>query len=288
MTQLPPTADENPLVSIITPSYNQAPFLGETLRTVAGQDYPRIEHIVMDGGSTDGSVELIRRWAEDHPVTWQSGRDGGQADAIQKGVRRATGEIVAWLNSDDVYMDRSVISDVVAMMRRDRAEIVTGGGWYLDEFGIKERRIPVFPDRIDFETLRYVDWVLQPATFVRRELFISCPIDVSLHFAFDWDLFIQLSRKAKFAPFDRDIAGYRRHGSGKTISGGARRQRELLEVIRRYNGRLDSRYLLLWPVVLGHRIAARMPGPLGRFGSRMLERFAALTHKVTGGRGIPY
>jgi glycosyltransferase involved in cell wall biosynthesis len=280
-------AAELPLVSIITPSYNQAAYLRETLRTVAMQDYPRIEHIIMDGGSTDGSAELIAEWATTHPVRWRSEPDGGQAAAIQAGMELATGDIVAWLNSDDVYMDSSVISDVVHAMTPD-VHVVTGGGWYLHEDGSKKRPIPVVPDRLNFRTLRLVDWVLQPATFVRRDLFLSCPLDRSLHFAFDWDQFVRLSQLVTFTPINRAIAGYRLHETGKTISGGERRQRELLEVIRRYNGRLSAHYLLLAAVVFGHRVAAKLPRGLGILGARSLSKFADLTHKVTNGRGIPY
>ena len=276
-----------PLVSIVTPSYNQAQFLEETLRSVANQDYPRIEHIVMDGGSTDGSVDLLAAWSNQHPILWRSGPDNGQAAAIQAGVAMATGEIVAWLNSDDVYLGPSAITEIVEAMRGGAA-IVTGAGWYLFEDGSKERPIPVFPDRIDFKTLRLVDWVLQPATFVRRDLFLSCPIDTGLQFAFDWDLFIKLSQKATFTPLAREIAGYRRHQTGKTVAGGPQRQRELLEVVRRYNGRLSWPYLLLAPVVLGHRVAGHLPKRLAAFGELLLNRFAALTQKVTDGRGIPY
>ena len=219
-----PAAGDPPLVSIITPSFNQAPYLEATLRSVALQDYPRIEHIIMDGGSSDGSVDVIRRWAESHDITWQSERDAGQADAIQRGAEMASGEIVGWLNSDDVYLDDRAISDVVAAFDGGLS-IVTGAGWHLTEEGERLRRIPVYPDRISHDTLRCVDWVLQPATFVRRELFLKHPLDTSLHFAFDWDFFIRITRDAIPIAIDRDIAGYRLHRAGKSVSGGSRRQR---------------------------------------------------------------
>ena len=282
-----PATRPQPLVSIVTPSFNQAKYLADTLRSVATQDYPRIEHIVMDGGSSDGSVELLASWAQTHEIVWRSERDGGQAAAIKAGAELATGDIIAWLNSDDIYLDSRVISDVVKLMAAD-VQVVTGGGWYLFEDGSKDRPIPVFPQRIDFGTLRFVYWVLQPATFVRRDLFLRCPLDTGLHYAFDWDLFIRLSQRTRFYPVDRAIAGYRRHESGKTVSGGRRRQKELLEVIRRYNGRLSTHYLLLVPVVFGHVIADHLPGRVGTIGNRLLDKFAAFTHKITGGRGIPY
>jgi Glycosyltransferases involved in cell wall biogenesis len=276
-----------PLVSIITPSFNQARFLPATLRSVAEQSHGRIEHIVLDGGSTDGSVEIIREWAAVNPIIWRSEPDEGQADAIRRGAEMATGEIVAWLNSDDVYLDRSVVADVVELFQAG-AKIVTGGGWYLDESGHRVERIPVFPDRLGHDPLKHVDWILQPATFVRRDLFLSCPIDTSLHFAFDWDLFIRLTAKVTPTPILRELAGYRRHGSGKTVSGGSRRQRELLIVTRRYQGRYSLGSLLLTPVVAAYGFADRLPPSIGRKVVGALTRFAKLTQLLRNGRGIQY
>lgn len=277
----------NPLVSVITPSFNQAAYLLETLESVAAQDYPRLEHIVMDGGSSDGSVDILESWAREHSLEWRSGPDGGQANAIQDGVSLARGDIVAWLNSDDVYLDSRVISDVVEAFATG-AVAVTGAGWYVGESGRRVRHIPVFPDRIDFRTLRYVDWVLQPATFVRRDVFLRFPIDTSLHYAFDWDLFIRMSREIAFTPLVRDIAGYRLHPSGKTVSGAGRRQRELLEVMRRHNGRLSAHYALQASVAWTYQVAELLPQPAYRLIRGLLTRIALLSQKVTNGRGIQY
>jgi glycosyltransferase involved in cell wall biosynthesis len=279
--------DESPLVTIITPSFNQARFLPATLESVAYQSYGAIEHIVLDGGSTDGSADIIRSWAETHDVVWRSAPDGGQADAIVQGAAMAHGEIIAWLNSDDVYLDSEVVADVVEAFGSG-ADMVTGGGWYLDEQGGRVEQIPVFPERIDFETLKHVDWVLQPATFVRRDLFLRCPIDTSLHYAFDWDLFIRLARIGTFIPIFRELAGYTRHETGKTISGGGRRQRELLEVTRRHNGRLSRAYFLLVPVVGAHLVAQRLPAIFQRPIVTILTWFAAASQRWTHGRGIQY
>jgi glycosyltransferase involved in cell wall biosynthesis len=273
-----------PLVSIITPSFNQGRYLLETLQSVAEQDYPNIEHIVMDGGSTDDSVEILRAWADSHPVQWQSGPDDGQAAAIQHGVEKATGELVAWLNSDDTYLDPFVVSAAVAEYRKG-ATVVTGGGWYLTEEGSRLIPIPVYASRLSHEVLRCVDWVLQPATFIQRDLLLKCPLDVTLHYAFDWDLFIRLSERATFAPVEAEWAGYRLHDSGKTISGGSRRRRELLKVARRYHGR-SVRYAMMKVFDLGFRTAESLPAKPRRAAVRLLDSIARLSHNVTGGRGI--
>lgn len=273
------------LVSIVTPSLNQAAYLEETLRSVAEQDYPQVEHIVMDGGSTDGSVEIIRSWARSHPIRWHSEPDGGQADALQRGFAIAKGTIVAWLNSDDIYLDTRVLSDVVEVFERG-AEIVTGGGWHLSETGERLRHIPVQPDRIDHERLRCCDTVLQPATFFRRDVLLTCPLDTGLHFAFDWDLFVRLSVHAKFTPIGRDIAGYRLHATGKTVSGGVRRQREILAVTRRYHGSYSARSVLTLAVGVLNRLAAMLPAPVDRVLLAFLGRFVWATHVLTNGHGI--
>jgi glycosyltransferase involved in cell wall biosynthesis len=274
-----------PLVSIVTPSFNQARYLSATLESVAMQDYPRVEHIVMDGGSTDGSVDIIRSWAETHPIIWRSGPDGGQAAAIQAGARLASGEILAWLNSDDVYLDERAVSDMVAALSSG-AEVVTAGGWHLTEDGTRLSRIPVHPDRLGYDVLRCIDWVLQPATFFRRELILRHPLDESLHFAFDWDFFIRVARETRIVPIDRDLAGYRLHETGKSLSGGTTRRKEVLEVTRRYNGARSPRYLLLRAVSAVREGSERLPEHMRERVENGLGLLAWILSRATGGRGI--
>jgi glycosyltransferase involved in cell wall biosynthesis len=275
-----------PLVSVITPSFNQGRFLLDTLRSVGTQDYPRIEHIVMDGGSDDQSVEVLQSWSRSHPVRWQSDRDAGQADAIQRGLSLSAGDIIAWLNSDDTYLNPMVVSSAVAEFGKG-ATVVTGGGRYLSEDGRLLQPIPVMPTRVSAARLRCVDWVLQPATFVARDLMLAHPLDTTLQFAFDWDLFIRLSAETAFTTVDEEWAGYRLHRAAKTRSGGSRRRREILDVLRRHHGR-SARYAAIRAFDLLCGGAESVPGKLGSVACRGLGLFSRLSNDLTDGRGMPF
>jgi len=185
----------NPLVSIITPSFNQARFLEQTMRSVLEQDYPNIEYLVADGASTDGSVDLIRKY-EKKLAWWISEKDAGQADAINKGLSRAKGEIVAWLNSDDYYMPGTVASAVKALMEHPQAGFVFGNVRVVAE------------DESIINQLTYGDWGLadlmafriigQPAVFMRREVLERAgSLDLSYHLLLDHQLWIRVAMEGK-------------------------------------------------------------------------------------------
>ena len=272
------------LVSIVTPNLNQGQFIEATLESVAVQGYPAIEHIVVDGGSTDATIEILRDWRQ-HPIKWSSQPDRGQADAIRRGLAMATGDIVTWLNSDDIYLDATVLSDVVSVFESG-ATVVSGAGRYISVTGEFLSSIPVQADRLDYQTLRCVDWVLQPATFMRADLMRAHSLDTRLHYAFDWDLFIRLSREAAFVPIERELAGYRLHDAGKTVSGGHRRREELLLVTRRYNGRYSIRSMVMFAYTRLHDVADALPGGIGRTAGRGLRAFLRATQVLTNGKGI--
>lgn len=268
-------------LSVITPTLNQAAYIKETLGSVAEQDYPDIEHIVVDGGSTDGTQEILSAW----DGRWISEPDAGQADAINKGTAIASGEVITWLNSDDFYLSPTVISSVIAEFERG-AQVVTGLGMFTNEAGESWYEWP--PEYLGFldDTLRCRDTVLQPATFYRADLARRMPLDTTLHYAFDWDFFIRLREVTPFTPLPVRIAGYRWHKAGKTVVGGGSRKRELLEISRRYRGLLHPASLAMTVMVPIYTLADRLPTRAGRRIYRELDRLCLASQRRTGMRGI--
>ena len=229
-----------PLVSIVTPSFNQAPYLEETIRSVLEQDYPRIEYMIVDGGSTDGSVGIIEKYA-DKLAWWVSEVDRGQTDAINKGFGRANGQILAWINSDDTYQLGAVSAAVkylqehpeVGMVYAD-CNFIDEGGHVIGKFGAAQT---------DYKRLRqgYVH-IPQQTMFFRAELWYALgPLDPSFYFAMDYDLWVRIASRSqiKYLP-GQTWANFRIHSSGKTIVADDRCWPEMLRVHYRDGGSFFS------------------------------------------------
>jgi glycosyltransferase involved in cell wall biosynthesis len=264
-----------PRISIVTPSYNQAQFLEETIQSVLGQGYPNLEYIIMDGGSTDGSAAIIQKYAH-RLAYWVSEPDEGQTDAITKGFARASGEILAWLNSDDIYVCPDTFRQVVSLFERyPQADAVSGAGVIIDRDGHWVRQTAVLQNQAHYNQLRFRNAILQPATFFKRKVLDSVELDTSLHYAFDWDFFIRLSRDFNLLVVNEVWAGYRMWGKNKTASGSADRAREQAEVVRRYLGFGSWQYVLLRLFYSVYRVAEGMPDSLQaclKSGVRFLAR----------------
>jgi glycosyltransferase involved in cell wall biosynthesis len=209
-------ASRTPLVSILTPSFQQAPWLADNLRSVACQTYPDIEHIVMDGGSTDGSVDILR--AAGDAVTWRSEPDAGQADAINTAFRASSGEIIGWINSDDAYFDCGVVADVVAhFVAHPEIDVVFGHAAQVSEDGtiIWMIWVPRFSHRL----LRIVNFIGQPVAFIRRTALTEPMLDASYDFAMDYELWLRLEEKGcSFHRLDRITAVDRHQRARKGVT----------------------------------------------------------------------
>jgi len=193
-----------PLVSILTPSFNQAAWLPDNLRSIASQTYPHVEHIVMDGGSTDGSLEVLANAGDE--IRWRSEADRGQADAINKAFRESTGEIIGWLNSDDAYFDAGVIAAVVEFFgRHGDIDVVYGHCLQTTQSG---RAIQVlWAPPFDADLMLAVNLQMQPSTFMRRSALTDPMLDDTFHFAMDYELWLRLATTAHgFARLDRFLS----------------------------------------------------------------------------------
>lgn len=237
MVAVPPT------ISIVTPSFNQAAFLRAALTSVLGQQWPRLEYIVMDGGSADTSAEVIREFA---PLLafWQSQPDGGQAAAINAGFAKCAGGILGWLNSDDMYLP-DILGHVADRLDPARPQILIGNCVSLNE---KTGRVSLssVPARHAAGDIRHCDYIIQPSAFwTRRAWEAAGPLDQSLHYAFDWDWFIRAKAKGvEFLTTDRCLSVYRIHEDHKSSGGGAKRAGELAAIYGRHLGpRFESLFL---------------------------------------------
>lgn len=232
-------SNDLPLVSIITPSFNQGRFIRDTIESVLSQDYSKLEYFVMDGGSTDETLDILRSYGT--RLTWRSGPDGGQADAVNAGVRLAHGEIVGWLNSDDTYESGAVTTAVNYLLAHPETAVVYGNAYFIDEHNI---RFGVHPtEDFDLDRLAETTLICQPAAFIRRSAFEAVGmLDSSLHYCMDYDLFIRLSRRFQIERINRFLANSRRYPDTKSIGGWECLFREIFTVAERSFGRVSPHW----------------------------------------------
>ncbi|GAB1421164.1 hypothetical protein MASR2M15_13080 [Anaerolineales bacterium] len=182
-----------PKISIVTPSYQQADYLEETIRSVLTQDYPNLEYIIIDGGSRDGSVEIIQHYA-DHLDTWLSEKDGGQTEAINKGFKLASGDILAWLNSDDLYLPGTLFRVAQAFIADPECLALTGLRKIIDaDSQVSRNWFEWLPEA---DVLRNRCEIAQECTFWRREILQAIgPLDESYRFAMDYEYWQRMTAK---------------------------------------------------------------------------------------------
>jgi glycosyltransferase involved in cell wall biosynthesis len=216
-------------VSIITPSYNQAVYLEQTILSVLEQDHPHIEYIVVDGASTDNSVDIIRKY-ERKLAWWVSEKDKGQADAINKGFARATGEVIAWLNSDDYYLAGAV--SAAAKIFEEHPEVVLAYGNMLsvDEHGKTFNALNY--KQLTLEDLLCFQIIGQPAVFIRRSaLQITGGLDPTFHFMLDHHLWIRLAQQGKILHVPQTWSAARYHAEAKNIAQAAEFGRDAFRIL---------------------------------------------------------
>ena len=241
-----------PRISIVTPSLNQVAFLDAALRSVGDQGYPNLEHIVIDGGSTDGSVEIIGAHA-DRLAWWVSEPDGGQYDALNKGFARATGEVMGWLNADDLHLPWTLA--LLGEVFRQLPEVewlTTLTPLVLNEDGLPIRCRPRSPfsrraflggDNLPGANWHAAGWIQQESTFWRRSLWERAGgrINKSLRLAGDFDLWARFFAEAEPHAIEVPLAAFRRHAGQRTAVGASEYRAEALAALLRHGGRPPSR-----------------------------------------------
>jgi len=231
-----PSAPNPVRISIVTPSYNQGKYLEKTILSVLEQGYPNLEYIIIDGGSSDESVEIIKKYA-DRLAWWVSEPDRGQSHAINKGFARATGEIFGWLNSDDWYQPGALQAVAEAFAAHPEAGAVVGAGEMVDEKG--QQLLFKAPTKVDLDFLYHWldDFFWQPSCFFSRRAWEKCgPLELDLHYAMDLDLWLRIVAIFPFPVTDANLSMSLKHADAKTTADIAKTLVEALQVITRHGG----------------------------------------------------
>jgi glycosyltransferase involved in cell wall biosynthesis len=253
-----------PKISIVTPSYNQGQYLEDTILSVLGQGYPNLEYLIYDAASTDNSVAIIKKH-ENKLSYWVSEKDNGQADAINKGFAKATGEILMWLNSDDILMpnilcfiaeqyigkgDGIYFGNCIHFKENSNGSLYSSGSNVVASF--------------DAIPLELADTIIQPSSFWSKKTWLQNGILVAdFHFGFDWEWFLRAKcNNVPFYSVNKPIAIYRIHEAHKTGFGGKKRQEELLKVYEMYSPKYAALYELVrndnFDFTFGERVLFRI------------------------------
>ncbi len=229
-----------PDVTIVTPSYNQAGFIEATIRSVLSQQGVLIEYLIMDGGSTDGTVSILENYRGQ--LEYESEKDRGQADAINKGFRRARGRVLAYLNSDDTYLPGAVGRALGFLDSHPEYALVYGEGYHVDAAGrILDR---YYTEPFDFERLAEICFICQPTVFFRRELLASIGyLDAGLQYCMDYDYWIRASKRYSIGYIPAYLAASTLHPETKTLSRKYAIHREILATVQRHYGRVPVRWI---------------------------------------------
>ena len=227
------TRPGEPLVSIVTPSFNQGGFIAETIASVLGQDYPHVEYLVVDGGSTDGTLEILRGFGK--RLSWVSEPDRGQSDAINKGWRRTRGEIIAWLNADDLYRPGAITKAVAFFQQHPDIDLVYGDCDFINEEGdVLERHHKGQTSAADL-VRSPVSVILQPAAFLRRRVLETVGyLDETLQFIMDMEYWLRVASRHKISHLPECLAAFRVHGESKSGRQSQRFEDERLRVYERF------------------------------------------------------
>lgn len=271
-------------VSVVTPSYNQAEYITDTLDSVRRQSWTDVTHIAVDGESDDGTLDILREYEDQYDLQWISEPDEGQSDAVNKGLDMSDGDIVGWLNSDDVYFDIDALQRVVQHFDRTGADVIYGDIALLDANSTVQKLhlVPAF----DYDKLRRYCFIEQPALFFRSHVLEEERLDTDLEYVMDYELWLRLARQYEFRHVSEVLAGDRNHDARKILNDRAAMQAEGRQMSQTYGaanpqeaayrlGRLRDaltsgfprRLRMLWRTHALHRESPNLAFD-GRFASR--------------------
>ena len=238
--------EKEPKVSVVIPTLNQGQYIEQAIGSVLGQQYSKIELIIIDGGSTDNTLDVIQKYS-DRITYWISEPDSGPPSAINKGFAQATGDIFAWLNSDDFYLPQIFPEIVREIQSTDKPGLIYGGCLFYDENPISTPQVfdgglaepntrGYIPTEFNRHELTYQDFVIQPSAFWTKSLHkLVGEIDPNFSSTFDWEWFIRASKFCDFVPIRKPLSIFRFHSTNITKTSGLIRSREILEIVKKYS-----------------------------------------------------
>ena len=227
-------------LSIVTPSFNQARFLEACIDSVLNQNYPNLEYLVMDGGSSDLSVEILRTYG--NSIIWVSEPDGGQAAAVNKGIERATGEIIGWLNSDDIYYPNSFETIMKVFAENPDVDVVYGHADHINEDGSYKE--DYYTEPWDYERLKEICYLCQPAVFFRKKAVEEVGmLDPNRQYAMDYDLWLRMGKAHKFYYVYEKLAGSRLYATNKTLGFVEPVHLDIMDTVLKDTGSIPERWI---------------------------------------------
>jgi hypothetical protein len=234
----------SPLVTVVTPSFNQGNFIRATIESVLSQDYPNIQYIIMDGGSKDETASVAKEYAS--RLTFISEKDRGQSHAINKGFQMAKGSIVTWLNSDDLYLPGAIRTAVNTFQQSPTAGAVYGEGYLIDREGNTTSRFPCTEPFNLWKLVHLSDYILQQTVYFRKDVLDQVGyLDEDLHYSMDWDILIRIGLRYPLAYVPEYMGCLREYPEAKSFAGGIRRAKEIRNMLQRHTGmRISPGYVV--------------------------------------------